>query len=328
MSIVGVERRMNICLLSFLLIATAILDGFAGARAFAQDAKSSVKVHTPGPSILSLAFEIAKEEGFYRQEAVDVELVTMASGAGVQALVAGSVDASQILGLTVRAAINRGAPLKVVMVFNDKPTYRLMTRKEIGSFADLKGKIVASSSPGASADALLQRLLEHRGLSPRKDMTIVYTGSSNVTYRALLGGSVHAAVLVPPLDALAKESDFRELADFAKEDLGPFIGGGVSVGDKFIRERADVLARFLRATWRAHRVIKTNRSASVTSLAKFMKLQTDLAEKIYDGSVGAFTENGFNSEDWQSKVLELEVGRTDKNSIRNSFDFSVLRSLK
>ena len=42
-------------------------------------------------------------------------------------------------------------------------------------------------------------------------------------------------------DAVAKEADFRELADFAKEDLGPFIGGGVSVSDKFLRERPDLL---------------------------------------------------------------------------------------
>jgi NitT/TauT family transport system substrate-binding protein len=252
----------------------------------------------------------------------------MASGAGVQALVAGSVDASQILGLTLRAAINRGAPLKIVMVFNDRPTYRLMAKKEITSFGDLKGKIVASSSPGASADALLQRLLEKRGVIPRKDVTIVYTGSSNVTYRVLLGGSVSAAVLVPPLDAVAKEADFRELADFAKEDLGPFIGGGVSASDKFLRERPDVLTRFLRATWRAHRVIKTNRKLSVAVLANFMKLQTDTAEKIYDGSVPAFTDYGFNSEDWQAKVLEFEVGKTDKSLIQKTFDFSIVKNLK
>jgi NitT/TauT family transport system substrate-binding protein len=311
-----------------LLLVVAFSWGATATGAHGQDPKSTIRVHTPGPSILSLAFEIAKEEGFYKQDGVYVDLITMASGAGVQALVAGNVDASQILGLTVRAAINRGAPLKIVMVFNDRPTYRLMAKKEITSFGDLKGKIIASSSPGASADALLQRLLEKRGVIPRKDVTIVYTGSSNVTYRALVGGSVTAAVLVPPLDALAKEADFRELADFAKEDLGPFIGGGVSVSDKFLKERPDVLARFLRATWRAHRLIKTNRTLSVAALSRFMKLQTDVAEKIYDGSVQAFTDYGYNPEDWQAKVLEFEVGKTDKSLIQKTFDFSVVKNLK
>jgi hypothetical protein len=66
------------------------------------------------------------------------------------------------------------------------------------------------------------------------------------------------------------------------------------------------LTRFLRATWRALRVINTNRELSVARLAKFMNLQADMAEKIYDGSVQAFTAYGFNSEDWQSRVLQFE----------------------
>jgi hypothetical protein len=37
-----------------------------------------------------------------------------------------------------------------------------------------------------------------------------------------------------------------------------------------------------------------------------MNLQADMAEKIYDGSVQAFTAYGFNSEDWQSRVLQFE----------------------
>ena len=53
-----------------------------------------------------------------------------------------------------------------------------------------------------------------------------------------------------------------------------------------------------------------------------------MAEKIYDGSVAAFTDYGFNSEEWQSRVLEHEVGRTDKALIQKTFDFSVVRSLK
>ena len=167
----------------------------------------------------------------------------MASGAGVQALVAGSVDTSQILGLTLRAAINRGAPLKIVMVFNDQPTYRLMAKKEIASFADLKGK----SSP-----AVLRSISGYVAAAPfGKTRRRSAQGCHDRLYREFQchlsipnRWSVAAAVLVPPLDAVAKEADFRELADFAKEDLGPFIGGGVSVSDKFLRERPDCFCDF------------------------------------------------------------------------------------
>jgi ABC-type nitrate/sulfonate/bicarbonate transport system substrate-binding protein len=90
--------------------------------AWGQDAKPTVKFHTPGPSMLSVPFQIAEEQGFYRDEGLNVEFLVMSTGAGIQALIAGNVDASQILGLTLRAAINRGAPLKIALVFNDRPT--------------------------------------------------------------------------------------------------------------------------------------------------------------------------------------------------------------
>jgi ABC-type nitrate/sulfonate/bicarbonate transport system substrate-binding protein len=71
------------------LLATMLISGVVEDKAHGQDAKPTIRVHTPGPSILSLGFEVAREEGLYQQEAVNVDLITMASGAGVQALVAG-----------------------------------------------------------------------------------------------------------------------------------------------------------------------------------------------------------------------------------------------
>ena len=318
-----IPRKPFIGVLVFILAAW-----LACPLAWAQDGQATVKLHTPGPSILSVPFQIAEEQGFYKDEGVNVEFLVMTTGAGIQALIAGNVDASQILGLTLRAAINRGAPLKIALVFNDRPTYWLTTKKEIASFEDLRGKIIASSSPGASSDVLLQRLLAKHALVSKKDVTIVYIGASTVTYQALVRGSVPAAVMVPPFSSLAKAQGFRELADFGKEELGPFLGGGVSVSDKFIRERPDVMARFLRATWRGLRTLKTNRKVAVPIMTKFLNLQPEIAESVYESTLPSFTENGFNGEDWQARVLEHEVGRADKASVQKTFDFSVVRSFK
>jgi hypothetical protein len=95
----------------------------------------------------------------------------------------------------------------------------------------------------------------------------------------------------------------------------------VSVSDKFLRERPDTMTRFLRATWRALRLLKTNRKVSVPILVKFLNLSFEIAESVYDSTVPAFTDYGFNSEDWQVKVLEHEVGRADKNLVQKTFDF-------
>jgi NitT/TauT family transport system substrate-binding protein len=312
--------RVLRCLgLSLLLLA-------ATTPARGQESKSVVRLHIPGYSPNSLPFQIAEDKGFYKEEGITVQTVRMKTGAGVQAMLAENIDVSQILGLTLRAAISRGAPLKIVMVFNDRVLYRLLAKKEIKGFPELKGKTVASTTPGASNDVLLKRVLEKHGLDPRKDLTVVYIGESVTLYQALTRGSVAAAVLNPPYNVLAKEAGFRELAEFANE-IGA-LQGGVSMTEKFLKERPEVARGFIRATWRGLRFFRSDREGTIPILTKYMKVDREMGEKIYDGSVDSFTDTGLISEEFQRKVLEFEFDKVDKGVAQKAFDFSIVKNLK
>src|SRR5688572_26483734 len=130
------QRRLEtICLVIGCAVLTLTL--FAGSNpADAQESKSIVRLHIPGYSPNSLPFQIAEDKGYYKEEGITVQTVRMKTGAGVQAMLAENVDVSQILGLTLRAAISRGAPVKIVMVFNDRVLYRLMAQKGIKGFPE------------------------------------------------------------------------------------------------------------------------------------------------------------------------------------------------
>jgi ABC-type nitrate/sulfonate/bicarbonate transport system substrate-binding protein len=112
-----------------------------GSLAVAQDARAIVRLSSPGlGSMYTMPFQIAQEQGFYRQEGLDVRILGgVKTAPSVQMLVGGSVEVTQTVGTTTLAAILQGAPLKVVMVFNDKPSYALYAKKSIRSFAELKG---------------------------------------------------------------------------------------------------------------------------------------------------------------------------------------------
>ena len=305
---------------------TLLLCLASAAGALAQDGKAIVRLHIPGYSPNSLPFQIADDQGFYREQGITVETLRMKTGAGVQALLGGSADVTQILGLTLRGAISKGAPVKIVMVFNDRVLYRLLARKNIAKVAELKARIIASTTPGASNDVLLKRVLEKQGLHPLKDLTIVYIGESTTLYQALLRGSVDAAVLNPPYNLLAKEAGFRDLAEFADE-VGA-LQGGVAMGESFLKSRPELARGFIRATWRGLNFFRGNRAGTLPIIAKYMKVERDMAEKIYDGSVDSLTPAGFVSEDFQKKVLEFEFGRADDAMAKKAFDFSVVKSLK
>ena len=310
----------------FASSAALLLCILTSAVALAQDGKSVVKLHIPGYSPNSLPFQIAEDQGFYKEQGITVETLRMKTGAGVQAMLAGSADVTQILGLTLRGAISKGAPVKIVMVFNDRPLYRLLAKKTINRIAELKTKIIASTTPGASNDVLLKRVLEKHGLNPLKDLTVVYIGESTTLFQALVRGSVDAAVLNPPYNLLAKEAGFHDLAEFSDE-VGA-LQGGVSMTEKFLKGRPEVARGFIRATWRGLNFFRTNRAGTLPIISKYMKVDRDMAQKIYDGSVDSLTDSGFVSEDFQRKVLEFEFGRADDAMLQKAFDFSVVKSLK
>ena len=295
-----------------------------------QETRPVVRISSPGlDTVYSTPYRIAHEQGYYQQEGLDVRILPgVRTGPSVQMLVAGSVEATQTVGPTTLAAILRGAPLKIVMAFNDKPSYWLYSKKSIRRFVDLKGAKVASSTPGSTNDRLLKIVLEKNGVNWKKDVIIIYIGTSDVRIKALLSGAVDAAVLTLPGNLVAGDSGFTELASFESE-VGA-LTGGVATSESFLNHKRDVAVRFLRATLRGLKLFKNNREGAAKIMAKYMNVPYETAIRTYDVSVPVFVSDGMLSEDFQDKVLDFELKAigTDKRIPRDKvFDFSIMKSL-
>src|ERR1043165_5766001 len=117
-------------------LAIFIVTFFSAQPLFALD---QVNVHvSAGISPNALLYRFATEKGFYREEGLDVLLIQAGMLPGIQGLVGGSFQFSQILGQGAGAVL-RGVPLKIVMVFDTRPLNWLFARKEIKAVQDLKG---------------------------------------------------------------------------------------------------------------------------------------------------------------------------------------------
>ncbi len=113
-------------------VVFGLISLFIPFAAAAQDSRAVVRISVPGlGSMYTMPFQIAQEHGFYRDESLDVRILGgVRTAPSVQMLVGGSVEVSQTVGTTTLAAILQGAPLKVVMIFNDKPAYALYAKKK------------------------------------------------------------------------------------------------------------------------------------------------------------------------------------------------------
>ena len=291
------------------------------APAFAADI---VKVHLPVSGLETMPFLIADDLGFYAKQGIQFERHGMKVDLGVMAVVGGQVDVTQILGLSLRGAIEKGADLRIAMVFNKLPTYSLFARKPISSYQQLKGEKIGSSTNGASATKVLRIALQDNGLDPEKDVNIFYIGETPTIYQSLVSGAVSAAVLLAPYDvAAAAKPELQELPFANKPGV---LMAGVAANTKFLYGRPDVAKRFLRATWEGLGFLISNRDESVKLVAKRLNIDNDTAAKIYDRWIDRFIPSGALPPEFVEQVLAFEFGKVSPDMAGKAFDFSVVRS--
>jgi len=73
---------------------------------------------------------VAKENRLFEQAGFDVELINIPPTIAVTALVSGDIQYVIFAGTTLNAAV-RGLSVKLVMVYNDRPLFSLMSRPEV-----------------------------------------------------------------------------------------------------------------------------------------------------------------------------------------------------
>lgn len=138
------------------------------SSAYAQASLQHVVLTYSSRSIASIDLYVAQERGFFREEGLDAQLVQVRATAAIAAIVSGEVHALGSIGSAIRA-IPRGAPIKVLAASLRRPGFWLVSRPELKSFNDLKGKVMGTTTIGGSQHTAGVRLLRQAGLNPDKD---------------------------------------------------------------------------------------------------------------------------------------------------------------
>jgi ABC-type nitrate/sulfonate/bicarbonate transport systems, periplasmic components len=299
--------------------------GSAGSS-FALD---EVNLHiSAGISGNALLYRFTKENGFYREEGLEVLPIQAGMLPGIQGLVGGSFHFSQILGQGA-GAILRGVPLKIVMVFDTRPLNWLFARKEIKSVQDLKGgKQIAVSSFGAALDQMTRDLLPKRGIDPQKDVVLRAIEPTPNRLAALMSGAVDAAVVNQMDRIIAKKNGFNELL-FYGDDL-EFVTAGAVTTERMLAQRPDLVQRFLRGTLRGFHWLKSNEKEVVGRMLPLMKISEGEAIDVYRAWLRVMSVDGTIPRSLQEKMIafqrkSLKVER--EVAPENVYDLSIVRAL-
>ena len=281
------------------IIFALAVSGLAGAQSL-----QTVNIAVPAKSFQMVIYPVAQQKGYAKEEGLDQRVIFVAPTTSIQAMLGGDVHFTGA-GSSALVSIARGnTPLKVVVATNDRVLQWLVTRPEITSPKDLKGKKIATTGVAAIATYMLKQILTKHGLDGNKDPIYLDVGQGN-QLAALLGGGFDAAVLSVEQRYVALDKGMHEMFFMGNEVKNSW--GTLATTDKLIKENPKMVASVARATLKALRYIRQDKEGTVAALLKFSGVSRQQAARLYDDLIGTFTRNG---------AVDDETQRNDLNIIR------------
>lgn len=274
-----------------------------------------------------IAPDVARKKGFFEAEGLNVETVVVpAANISIAGMLAKNIDYTILLGALARAAL-QGAPVRLVLLIMDRPTYDLVGRPEIKSLEELRGKTVGVSTIGAGSEVITRMILMRAGLIPDRDVRLLPLASAMGRMTALEKGLVAAALINPPFTFALEKQGYRILVKAADLPPFPYMGLGTTV-DR-IRERPDEVKLIIKALLRANLFIRKEKAQSVAMIMESARLDRETAERYYDSTWPLFSRNGEFEAAGMNLIVDLarkDLGIKDEVSLSQIADFAPLKA--
>lgn len=263
-------------LLAFLL---------GGAVAWGEPATAATKLSfgmpTTPPNLVHITPWVAKEQGFFAEEGLDVELATFEGGVYViRNVVSGALDAGSGVGASLAVSVARKAGVKAIYGMAPRFASTMTVRANIKTPEDLKGKKLGVQEVGGFADILSRMVLRKAGIKP-EEVTFVPIASADVP--PLLAGAIDTAILHIDQMILArqKEASLHPLVKFWELEPNQLFLVVVAQEKKLQAEPARYQA-LVRALGKANRFMYANKARTVEIAMKHAKIPREVAAEAYD----------------------------------------------
>ena len=284
----------------------------------------NIKIGIPSLTVTMMPVAVAKEQGFFQREGLNVDMVLMPASLNIKVLLAGDIQYATTITAGIVANI-RGVNTRVVMCFVDRPLLDLVGHPEISAITDLKGKLVGLSSRGGLHDVTMRRIFVQSGMDPSQ-ATFITLGEQGAMMTAIKSGKIAAGLLNPPHNFLAYRDGLKNLG-FAGNFFRVPSTGLVTMRET-IERYPDQISRVTRALTRARIFARENKPATITVMRRFLRLNDeDLISRTYDYHRKAETPDGRVDASLMAEVIR-DTRQTENIAkeipVNQVFDFSYL----
>ncbi len=222
-------------------------------------------------SISHLPVWVGKDTGLFAKNGLNIEPVQIRGGAiSTMAIMSGQAVLSGVgAGSVIAARVEGGDILLLACPADLEPVY-LITRPEIKTATELKGKAAGITRLSSSIHFYLRSALRMVGIDSDKEMTLLQLGGSPEITTALETGRISAAALTIR-DALPfMQRNWPMLVDLTKSDL-IYPSSCVTSTRAFVKADGKTVIAFLNAYVSAIQVIKKDTKLAERVLIKWLK---------------------------------------------------------
>ncbi|HVJ06647.1 MAG TPA: ABC transporter substrate-binding protein [Candidatus Saccharimonadales bacterium] len=277
-----IKRKLAYVTVGLVIIVGAVAVYGFRAKLFAPKTIASLRVGYL-PVTGHAKFFIAQEEGFFKDEGLNVQLTEFANSAdGLAALRADKLDLGAFGTTAPLVHIAKGADISIIGgVMGEDAAIVVKPENEnvIKNISNLKGKKVATIRL-ATGDAVLRGALSDAGLNWKTDLQIFELKTPPAVLEAVKSGQVDAGVIWGPHDLRAEEQGLKVVIRSGSLQPGhPCCRLTVHTQDA--QQRREVWAHFVRAILRAEKFANDNHQKTVDDIAKYLKLDHGLIEHAY-----------------------------------------------
>ena len=275
-------------------VMALVLTACGGGSSAKSDDLTKLVIAEPAHSLGYLPLYVGIDKGFFADEGLDVETVTLqGGGAHTNAVLTGQAWAfiggpehnafaaardNAVVIKSISNVVNRG---NVYLVAKNGLEYT----GDLGSF--LKGKTIVTGAPGGTPHSITMYLLGENGLENGSDVKLIESAEPSAPLAIVKQGKADIAVTSEPvLGQGVSQGIWDEPFYNVPKELGPYAYSTINVREDSYKKDPESVKAFIRAMRKSLELVK-NDEAEAFAVAKkqFPTLDPAVMEETIDRAI-------------------------------------------
>ena len=287
-----------------VLAVTALPMGvFAAKKDSTEEKLTKVTLNEVAHSIFYAPQYVAIEEGYFKDEGLDLTLVTgFGADKTMTAVISGEADIGFMGAEASVYAYQEGATDAVVNFaqLTQRAGNFLVAREEMPDFKweDLKDKKVLGGRKGGMPEMVFEYILRKNGLNPQKDLTIDQSIDFGSTAAAFTGDASadFTVEFEPSATALEKEGAGYVVASLGV-DSGYVPYTSYSAKTSYMEKNPEIIQKFTNALQKGMEYIQSHTPEEIAKVIAPQFAETDL------DTVTAIVKRYYDQDTWKSNLI-------------------------